>query len=248
LLPINSSLRETGPLLREAIERRLRIDAARGTTGGDVSLYRDFIRQIASREVALQAAFLIGFQERSDFALVWLETAGRDAAAWGVPRLAGDPKFLAKLDEAEKRRFLRLWYERGERAALFEFIAAHPEWTAAAWPVRMRQLIDAGSFEEAVKSVAQHHKISLELPPAGSGGAGGAVDEANPAAAFDAYWRRGNVVAARRVLDEARRGKGSSDREIWRLSAALAARDAQWQAAWQHLERCLEHSGLDSLR
>ena len=239
------SIPRTATLWLEAVERRA-IDAARHETQGAISLYKDLIRQAESKP-DLQRRLLEAPARGADFTLAWVETAALGLAAVELSRLAGEARFIASLDETGRRRFLRVWYDRGARPALFEFIEKHEDWSAAAWAVQVRQLVDSGKFEEAVKSVALHHKISLDLPPAGDTKPGPG-DEANPAAAFDTYWRRGNFVTARRILDEARRGQGSGDREVWRLSAALAANDGQWQAAWEHLDRCLKHSGLDSTR
>lgn len=240
---------KTAALWLEAVQRRERIDAARGGgKQGALALYQDLIRQMASNADA-QRRLLDTASRGPDFALAWLAAAAPAVVAPELARLAADPAFLARLDEAGRRRFLRVWYDRGERAALFEFMENHQEWSAAGWSVRARSLVDSGKLEEAVKAAALHHKISLDLPPAGGGDAKpGAVDEANVAAAFDTYWRRGNVVSARRILDEARRGPAGGEPEVWRLSAALAAHDGQWPAAWQHLDRYLQHSGLDSAR
>jgi hypothetical protein len=237
---------KTAALWLEAVERRARIDAARHERQGAISLYKDLIRQAESKP-DLQRRLLDAPARGADFTLAWLETAAPGLAAAELSRLAGDARFIASLDETGRRRLLRVWYDRGARPALFEFIEKHEDWSAAAWPVQVRQLVDSGKFEEAVRSVALHHKISLDLPPE-DGAKPGPVDEAIPAVAFDTYWRRGNFVTARRILDEARHRQGSRDREVWRLSAALAASDGQWQAAWEHLDRCLKLSGLDAMR
>ena len=122
-------------------------------------------------------------------------------------------------------------------------MAGQPDWSRAAWPITIRRVIDAGKFEEAVQKASAQFHIPLELPEPGADSP--PVAEDSPASAFSTYWRKGNIVSARRILEEARAEPAPTDPEVWRLSAALCVRDGQWQTAWQHLERYLRESHLD---
>ena len=104
-------------------------------------------------------------------------------------------------------------------------------------------MLDAGRFEEAIRGAALHYKIDLNLPAPGASDAEvRSGDPANPIEAFDAAWKKGNTIAAKRILEEARVGQASP--EVWRLSAALAASEGQWKSAWQFLDRYILESHL----
>jgi hypothetical protein len=111
----------------------------------------------------------------------------------------------------------------------------------------IRRVVDSGKFEEAVQKASAQFGVNLELPDPESAerDSAPALPE-NQASAFLAYWRKGNIVTARRVLEEARAGHPPASPEVWRLSAALSVREGQWQTAWQYLERYLRESHLDS--
>ena len=148
----------------------------------------------------------------------------------------------------QKAQLLAAWYRKANRELLTRFLDEHPTWAESAWPVQLRQLVDGGRFEAAVRRAAEHYQVSLDLPAT--------VDEPhadsptaptdNPVAEFKAAWRQGNMITARRVLDEAAKvPRPVADPEFLRLRAALAAHDADWPAAWQALDRYLQqtHAG-----
>ncbi len=247
LLWINIDRTRPAALWIEALQRRERIDRQihRGEQG-TLALYENLLGRAANYP-DLQRQLLTSFPSRPPFVMVGLERVAPAIAAEAIPRLASDTIFLKSLAEAERRRFLQAWYARGDREALLRFVADHPDWLGAAWPIQVRRLIDAEKFEEVTRAVADRYKISIILPPPDSTGSEiRASDPAGPVELFNAAWRKGNTVTARRVLEEAR-AAAVVPPEVWRLSAAWSARESKWRDAWQNLDRYLRGSGLDAL-
>jgi hypothetical protein len=240
---------QTVALWLDALRRQQRLDRAGGpNSAADVGFVRDLLG-FSAKWPDVQRGLLAGIEDRPAFALTWLESARPELVGEQVDRLAGADVFMARLDADQRRRFLLVWYAAGDREELTQFIDGHPDWGKAAWPIRLRQWVEAHDFERAVHEAASHYKIALTLPlPRAEDGTGGvpAPQPADPVAAFCAYWSDGNTVAARRILDEA--AAGGTQRvppEIWRLKAAVAVRDANWAAAWGDLEHFIPVNGGD---
>ena len=243
---LESDPEKAAQLWAEAIQRAERIDRIElGRESRAFRLYGQLVTR-ASAAPVVQKRLLAACSGRPDFILAWLEQSEPALVAAELPRLAADASFRDALAEPARRRFLESWYGKGDRAQLFQWVAGKPGWQSAAWPLTLRRLVDAGQFTEAVQAAATRFSFSLALPEPGSGEPEGAASaEESPAASFDRFWRKGNVVTARRILDEARAEPSPAEPEIWRLSAAVCARDGQWQAAWLHVERYLREAHLD---
>ena len=228
----------------EAIERRERLDQRLGRgEGGAVALSGVLIGR-AAEHPGLQRELYLASAKSSAFVLAGLERMAPSLARAELSRLSNESAFIGSLPETERRRFLQTWYARGDREQLFRFVEEHRDWETAALRIQLRRLLDAGKFEEAIRTAVQRYRIDLNLPvPGASDAEVQAGNPANPVEAFDAAWRRGNAIAAKRILEEARAGK--SPPEVWRLSAALAAREGQWKSAWQFLDRYIRESHLD---
>ena len=232
----------------EAVQRAERTERYEPAhRGSALHVYRDLLTRGAAAPV-VQRRLLAAYANRQDFVLAWLEQAEPGLVASEAPRLAAEAAFRDALPEPERRRFLEAWYRKGDREQLFRWVAGQPDWQRAVWPITLRRLADAGQFAEAIQAAAARFGFSIALPEPGSGERDipPTVDESR-AASFDRFWRKGNVVTARRILDEARAEKTPAEPEIWRLSAAICARDGQWGTAWQHLERYLRESHLDAV-
>jgi hypothetical protein len=180
--------------------------------------------------------------------LAWVVNADPAAAALEFPRMAGNPTMMTAFSPADRRVFSRAWYERGDRAALFGFAGKHPEWEEAVWPLRIRQMVDSKDFQRAVLTAAERYQVDLSLPAVSLGHNSPDDVESAPSVRFATFWKMGNEVTARRILDEARiksEKSGGPAPEMWRLSASLAAHDAQWDKAWQYLGRYLRETNMD---
>ena len=230
----------------EALRRAERIDRHDPAhRQGTLLLYRSLLDRAASAP-DLQRRLLAAYAERPDFTLAWVELAAPEAVAAELPRLAADPNFRKAIPASARRLFLEAWYRKGDREQLFQWVAAQPEWQAAAWPLTLRRLVEAGQFAEAVQAASARFGFSLALPEPGSGEPDTPLSpEAGRADSFDRFWRKGNILTARRILEEARAEASAAEPDIWRLSAAVSARDGEWKAAWQHLERYLRETHPD---
>ena len=227
----------------EAIESRERLDQRQGRDeGGAVALYGELIGRAAEHR-DLQRNVYIARGKSSPFVLAGLERVAPSIAMAEFSRLAEESVFIQSLTEAERRRFLQTWYARGDREQLFRFVEEHPNLETAAWQIQLRRLLDAGKYEEAIRAAVQYYKIDVNLPILGPSDAEvRLVDPTNPIEAFDAAWKKGNTIAAKRILEEARAGRASP--EVWRLSAALAIRETEWKSAWQFLDRYIGEAHL----
>jgi O-antigen ligase len=226
----------------EAIRRQERIDEASYFASPATQLFQEMLDATSSLP-DVQRALLAPYRRRPEFVFAWLDRAAPDLGAAEFPALADDAAFCAKLSASDRFRFLKLWQQRGDRERLFAWIAAHPEWHSISWPIEARHLVDEGRFAEAVRTAAQRAGVRLQLPDPDPDADAPAPEK--PADAFLHYWKKRNILSARRTLEEAR-ASASPELEIWRLSAGLAAHDGEWQTAWQHLERYLRETKLDS--
>ena len=236
--------RRTTALWLEAFSRQQHMDRVTGLApAASFGFYRELLLRAAKRP-DVQRGLLAAAGQHPALALIWLEGARPELVLDELERCSEDDGFLQKLNADERRRFLLAWYTAGDHESLTRFIDGHPDWQKAAWPVRLRQWVDARDFERAVHEAAGHYQISLALPaPGQERGSGGLAEQekVDPVAAFNAYWMNGNTVAARRVLDEAI-GDGADHvpPEVWRLKAAVAAQKLDWAAAWQSLKQAIQ--------
>lgn len=242
---INDDPVRTALLWREAFARTQRINRQSGLgPTADLDFYRDLVSRAKDHPV-LARNFLGLAGDRHDMTLVWLQNNLPATVAEQTVRLAADEHFVDGLDEGERRRFLAVWYQSGNHAALAPWLEVHPQWQAVSWPVRLRLLVDSRRFEAAVRTAAEHYGLSLDLPfPILSSPVSAPLTElSDPAAAFTAYWHTGNEVSARRVLAEVHNDRNPPPApEFWRLKLALAVHDANWPEAWQALTQYLNRT------
>ncbi len=252
---LNIDPQRTAALWLEALARQERILAATGLPpAGALSYYESLVRY-GSTQPDVQMALWAATRHNPGEALAWLENANVRLVHDQLPSIEADDAFIQRLDAGKRRRFLQVWFTRGDRQALLRFLDDHPGWAEESWPVRVRLMADAQQFEKAVREVVRREGISLGLPdpasaspPGESAGGIGTGESADPAAKFAAYWREGNSVAARRVIDEAvATEQGARAAELWRLKAALAAQAGDWQATWQSLEQFVHLTHPDDL-
>ncbi len=237
----------TGDAWLEAVTRRLKIDLFEsGARHGSLALYRDLLGRSAAIP-AIQTRLLAASDFSADFTLAWLDQAGPALVAAELPKLAANAGFVELLAEPERHRFLQVWYRRGDRERLFAWLAGKPEWRDTARPITLRRLVDAGKFSEAVEAASSQFGFRLDIPEPGGGERDAPATAPEKAReAFEYYWRIGNVVTAKRTLEDARAEKSPIDPEIWRLSAAVSARENRWDSAWQYVERYLRAAQPDS--
>ena len=217
----------------DALSRSARITEANG--GGfpqTLDAYRDLVRRAAGQPDA-QRYLLSATRPDPRFAEAWSQVASpglaRGLAAGLAAEAAAHPPIVPD------------WYARRESEGPREPSREPGEWRTAAWPVRLRESVYAGRFEQAVNEVTVRYGISLALPAADPAAA--APDEGNPAAAFEQAWRAGDDVSARRFLEAVVIDPSQpAALELWRWRAAVAAHDGNWPLAWDALERYVRHT------
>jgi len=235
-LPVDSD--RAAALFREAVDTsrkivdRNRPDAAPGII--------DFERALgaAVRHPKVMALLVPRPEDPPAFHFAWL-AASPDARA-RILELSSTPGFLERLDQAQTARFLNLWFDRGDRAALFAFLDARPGWSAPV--LRARELAAKKDHQAAVALLCKNFAVNLTLPapdasalpPAGS----------PLAEQFFQLWNKANIVAARRILQEAVAAKSRDLPEAHRLRAAMAAQEGNWPEAYNELVAYLRASQL----
>ena len=243
---MNHDPARTAAFWREALERNERI----GRTAGNgkqatLAFYQGLIGRTAEN-LQLQRALLDLADRDPRMILTWLGSVRPEVAREKFSALAENQDFLRTLDSGERTRFLLRWYAAGDRAALDHWLANQSTWNDASWPVRMRQLVDGGSFEQATREAARHYGISLALLDEKPDDSEPTAEEAkDPIAAFYFYRHTGNTLAARRVLNEDKPELPQPvTAELSRIKAAVAAQENDWPAAWQAIQQHLRSKGV----
>ena len=232
-------------LWREAIERRERLDE-KATQEGATAQFHEILRLAQPLPDVVRALQPLA-ERRSSWLLHWLVAAPPALASTVIDRMNAKPETLDALSEMERRRLLELWYRVGDREALFRFLDLHPDWKHASRAVRLRQIVDAQKWEEAVRFASEEYDVHFTLPdPSKDELMARAQPTTDPLVEFHAAWKTGNLVAARRLLEEATTAKDAAA-EVWRLRAALCVRDQQWQRAWENVRRYIQARRLDEL-
>ena len=123
---------KTVPLDVEALRR---FEALRpGTVGGvdPAAYWRELVGEAAPYPSAQVLLWASSVRYGPAFALAWLDAATPPAAREKLPLLAADDAFLPALDPAQRRQFLALWTQKGDRESLRLFQASHgPDWQTA---------------------------------------------------------------------------------------------------------------------
>lgn len=228
----------TANLWLKAVKRQGRLEKAAGLLPGDgLVFYEELLGRAKGNNVlgtALEPAL-----DSPRLYLAWLKAA--PSVAKSMTKTSENEGFLSELDPTQRRNFLGLWFRRGDRSSLWNFLDENPAWDAEAWDVRLQAKVEAGNYHEAIESICQRYDISLELPPLGAGGTGGSLTD-DPAEAFMMLWKRGNDVSARRILNEGI-AKHPSNSELRRLRAALAWQQGDPATTWKELNAFLHATG-----
>ena len=232
-------VRQTAMEMAE-LGRKGRID--RGVGAGlklDLPYYADLVSN-ARGQSDVQRYLLAVARPDPRFEARWEQRATPALAQSRADRLAADEALVGAGGVARPD-----WYLQPESAGPVrpdKRAGSDPEWASAAWPVRLRQMVYARQYRQAVEALAGRYGISLALPEPGGGG-GDVADGSGADGAFPAAWRAGDQAGARRALAAATVDVADpASLEIWRWRAALAAHDAHWREAWLGLERYVQHT------
>jgi hypothetical protein len=120
------------------------------------------------------------------------------------------------------------------------FLAENPTWEDAAWPVRVREMIEKKDFQAAVLATQERYAIDLKLP-----------EPKNPeetsmslAETVSSLALRGNLVSARRMIQESIQ---APEPEGLRLQCILAIKSNDWASAWKSMEAYLRETKRGNL-
>ena len=130
----------------------------------DLRWYRGLVLQNAAQPDA-QRYLLAMTRPDERFENIWAHAAEPALAQTRVDRIAEDQAWVAARGSGALRPDWNFALESAEPAAPAETGAAGaPEWEAGAWPVRVRQCVYAGKYEQAVKMLTERYGISLDGP------------------------------------------------------------------------------------
>ncbi|MEI8294064.1 MAG: O-antigen ligase family protein [bacterium] len=233
LLWKNTDAERTALLWGESLKKHARIEQG-GGHANLVEYYRSLLSQARPNEALFRA--LGPFSGLTpDLQIVWMASSP-DA---GMGDAAKNPDFLKTLNPAQRREFLISWHARGNKAEVEAFLASHPDWEEAAWPVRLRQKLEAKDYEAAIGAVRSRYGIDLSLSMPGDDvlhAPGPPSDLAGRVAYFIA---KGNPVTARREVMESAQAQ---EPEGLRLRCILALQGGHFEEAWTAIESYLQET------
>jgi len=237
---LSIDLRRAVCLCWDAVNRQARIEKTMQLDPADgANLYSDFLSE-ASRYPSAFPALMPAEQAPPGIWLRWLAAtpAGKDP----FPTAAANQTFLSSMDEPLRKKFLSLWFHRGNRKSLTLFLDTHEDWQDSAWIARVKLAAAASDYQQAIAIICQRYGITLELPQPTAPNPEAEISD-DPLVAFEALRARQNLVAARRALTDGISAGSPQIAELYRLRAALALQTGDFAAAWKDLEASLTASG-----
>jgi hypothetical protein len=157
---------------------------------------------------------------------------------------ARDAAFMSGLSSKDQGRLFELWWQRGDKKKVEEFLRAHPEYSRTAIATKAAIAASSGREEEACRSLMGAFQITLPPLPDPSSGIQAAESDvpAEPLSAAKYYLEHGNEIAARRLLSEASSDPANT-KEILLLKSRMEWRAKDWKALLDHLLQYLHASG-----
>lgn len=157
---------------------------------------------------------------------------------------ASDPE-LDTFTAPEKRAFLQLWAQYGDKGEVMKQIAARDKWLAVAWPVVVQDMASNGSYEQAYLVCHKYANLPA-IPPSISTDASqvttiSAEYYSNPAdflaafSMFEIYRKAGDWDKAAIVMERTTSQKNCPS-YFFLLKAELLASRSQWKQALESLQ------------
>jgi len=125
-----------------------------------------------------------------------------------------------------------------------DFINKHPEYSRVAMVVRTSMMASSGQAKEACELLTQTFGIpttEATVVPVMKAADNDVPDRPIDAARY--YMKRGNNVAARRLLSDSLRWDGEKGGEAFRLYAMVEFREGNWKDALDFLIKYLRATG-----
>ncbi|MEI6279234.1 MAG: O-antigen ligase family protein [Verrucomicrobiae bacterium] len=237
-LPVDSD--RAAALFREAVDTSEKIVDRNHTRAEPGLIHFERALGEAGKHPKVLALLMPRPDDPPAFHFAWL--AASPDAPGRILELSSTPAFLERIDQEQRARFLKLWFDRGDRTALFAFLDARPGWSEREWELRARDLAEKMDHHAAVDLLCRKFAVDLSLPAPGTP----AVSPPSSPLAdqFFQLWSKSNVVAARRILQEALAENSPALSEAHRLGAAMAAQEGKWPTAYNELVAYLHASQL----
>ena len=233
---------ESAKIWKEALKTRLKIDHHPGEPIARTA-------EMFSNMIGIAASFPELNKRMPDLSLASTETR----MMWltqplSDPQLLAfavrDESFVTELSPKDQGRLFEIWWQRGDKKKVEEFLEAHPEYSRAAIATKAAIASFSGREEEACRAIMGAFQIILAPLPDPSSGIQAAESDvpAEPLAAAKYYLEHGNEIAARRLLSEAS-SDPSNTKEILLLKARIEWRAKDWKELLDHLLQYLHATG-----
>lgn len=232
-------------LWREALRRQLRLDRLPNCPIQRAPELFGQMIQIAQTN-SLFAGKMSGLASMSAaLRMTWLRSPSCDQEM--IAAAVQDAEFMHQLSPKEQAFLLEMWWQRGDRKAVADFIDSHPEYALPALNTKAAMLLASGQSEQACKMLMQAFGLPMpaKTPVVEAIRPADGDIPSEPIAAAKFYLERGNIVAARHILSDASmNAKSSSDQaEILFLRSQLEMSAGNWTSAFPLLTGYLHVSG-----
>ena len=233
ILWIPNDLTRTASLWGEALKKHALIEQG-GGYANLVEYYRTLLSQARAYPPLFQA--LGEYATLSpDLQMVWMASSPNAR----MEDATKDSAFLTMLTSEQRREFLISWFNRGAKSELEEFLCANPDWEDAAWPVRVRRMVDQKDYAAAIAAVGSRYKIDLSMPVLPSEALQSDEPPLDLAARVAFFVAKGNFVTARREVAESAQSKQPDG---LRLRCILALEAGNAAAAWSAMDAYLRET------
>ena len=201
-------------------------------------LYRQMIAQAGGNQALLYRIPAIG-SGIPGLRMIWLTSPQCDAGQ--IAEAVADTGFMLGLSEKEQGQLFNLWWQKGEKKGVLDFLQTHPEYKGAGVIVQASFLASSGQAEKACRLLAG--ALGVPVPEAKKSNASAPLppndEPAAPLAAAEYHINRGDEMYARKYLAEA----DPNSPETWRLYAELEMLQENWSEAFGRLVGYLHASG-----
>jgi len=201
------------------------------------------------KDPAVVYPFTSGTSGNPELLRDWMQYASPEALDKAIAALLTPDLTLASWNNADRRILLRLWYRRGNRETLMQFLREQPSWEEAAWPIVAGDLARQKNFEQAWVIIAEKLRLNslavsdvptlaenVDIPRLRSWRA----EQNTPAAALrlaSALYKNGEYAEVVQIAKDTLRTSKTSTAPapLFRLAAASAIRMQQsnsFEIAW----------------
>jgi tetratricopeptide (TPR) repeat protein len=229
---------------KEALRRQLYLDSLPTCPyPRQTELYERMISEAIGYPYIYQRLYALVADANPKLRMMWF--AQRDCQAVNIAQALNDQAFMSRISPKEQGQVFELWLGHGaDRAEILDFLNKHPEYSRVAIVAHTSIMASSGQAKEACELVTQTFGIPMTeatAVPVMKAADNDVPDNSLEAARY--YMKRGNNVAARRLLSESLRWDGEKRGEAYRLYAMIEMRDGNWNDALDFLIKYLRSTG-----